>query len=59
MPEDHELMKNFVPMTEGLLRDGLAKPPRIFLNRRASGLEGVLKGIRNTADGKVSGGRLE
>ncbi|KAF5618356.1 toxD [Fusarium sp. NRRL 52700] len=58
VPADFAFQKKFVKVAEKLFEEGLVKPPRVFLNRGGSGLEGVLKGLADMRDGKVSGGKL-
>lgn len=58
VPEDHEFMKAFVHIAEDLMREGKVKAPRMFLNRGGKGLKGVLDGIQEMVEGKVSGGKL-
>ncbi|PNP61045.1 hypothetical protein FNYG_14133 [Fusarium nygamai] len=58
VPADFAFQKKFVKVAEKFIGEGLVKPPRVFLNRGGSGLEGVLKGLVDMGDGKVSGGKL-
>ncbi|KAG9502209.1 hypothetical protein J7337_005034 [Fusarium musae] len=58
VPADFAFQKKFVTVAEKLIQGGLVKPPRVFLNRGGSGLEGVLRGLADVRDGKVSGGKL-
>lgn len=54
--EDYELGKKFWKLTEKLLEEGKFKvhPPDV----RDGGLEGVLEGLRDLKDGKISGKKL-
>lgn len=56
--EDIEFGKSFAGLAEQLLTEGKIKPPNIFVNRGGSGLEGVLVGLQELKDGKVSAGKL-
>lgn len=58
VPGDYEFQKKFVPVAERLFAEGKVKAPRIFLNRGGSGLEGILRGLEEMRDGRVSGGKL-
>jgi NADPH:quinone reductase-like Zn-dependent oxidoreductase len=58
VPADFAFQKKFVKVAEKLFEEGLVKPPRVFLNRGGSGLEGVLKGLVESREGRVSGGKL-
>ncbi|KAF5715459.1 toxD [Fusarium mundagurra] len=58
VPADFAFQKKFVKVAEKLIEEGLVKPPRVFLNRGGSGLEGVLKGLVDMRERKVSGGKL-
>lgn len=58
VPADFAFQKKFVKVAEKLFEEGLVKPPRVFLNRGGSGLEGVLKGLVEIREGRVSGGKL-
>lgn len=58
VPADFAFQKKFVKVAEKLLEKGLVKPPRVYLNRGGSGLEGVLKGLAEMSEGRVSGGKL-
>lgn len=55
VPEDFELMKKFVVLTEKLLEQGLLKthPAKV-----RDGLEGILDGMQEVKEGKVSGAKL-
>lgn len=54
-PEDFELGKRFVALTEKLLELGLLKPHPV---RVRDGLEGVLSGMQELREKKVSGVKL-
>ncbi|KAF4452314.1 hypothetical protein F53441_4832 [Fusarium austroafricanum] len=58
VPADFAFQKKFVVVAERLFEEGLVKPPRVFLNGGGSGLEGVLKGLDESRQGRVSGGKL-
>ncbi|KAF5676518.1 ToxD-like protein [Fusarium denticulatum] len=55
---DYAFQKKFVKVAEKLFQEGLLKPARVYLNRGGSGLEGILKGLVDIKEGKVSGGKL-
>ncbi|KAI9171929.1 Trans-enoyl reductase ACTTS2 [Paramyrothecium foliicola] len=57
-PQDYEFGCKFIEISERLLAQGKVKPPRIFQNRGGRGLEGVIHGLGELRDGKVSGGKL-
>ncbi|EHK41521.1 uncharacterized protein TrAtP1_005021 [Trichoderma atroviride] len=57
-PEDNEFAKKFRDVAEPLLREGKLKAPRIEVNRGGSGLEGVLVGLEELRQGKVSASKL-
>jgi NADPH:quinone reductase-like Zn-dependent oxidoreductase len=56
IPEDFEYTKKFIGITEQLLADGKLKPHTAKIGK--NGLEGVLKGLDDLKDGKVSGEKL-
>ncbi|KAF5595328.1 toxD [Fusarium pseudocircinatum] len=58
VPADYAFQKKFVKVAEKLFQEGLLKPARVYLNRGGSGLEGILKGLVDIKEGKVSGGKL-
>ncbi|KAM0288361.1 hypothetical protein ACHAO9_007266 [Fusarium lateritium] len=58
VPGDFEFQKKFILVAERLFAEGKVKVPRVFLNRGGSGLEGILRGLEETRDGRVSGGKL-
>jgi NADPH:quinone reductase-like Zn-dependent oxidoreductase len=58
VPGDYEFQKKFILMAERLFAEGNVKAPRVFLNRGGSGLEGILRGLEEMRDGRVSGGKL-
>lgn len=57
-PDEMQHAKELVPVFERLLREGKVKPIKPEVNRGGSGLEGVLHGIEQLRDGKVSGTKL-
>ncbi|RFU75760.1 hypothetical protein TARUN_6519 [Trichoderma arundinaceum] len=57
-PEDNEFAKEFRDLAEQLLREGKVKPSRIELNRGGSGLEGILVGLEELRQNKVSAAKL-
>lgn len=57
-PEDFEFAKMFWEMSRRLLAEGKVKPARQDVNRGGKGLEGVLKGLQDMKEGKVSGVKL-
>ncbi|KAH8646229.1 chaperonin 10-like protein [Xylariales sp. PMI_506] len=60
VPDEDELphAKMFWAVARELLAKGLVKPIRQVVNRGGSGLEGVLKGLDELRNGKVSGEKL-
>jgi NADPH:quinone reductase-like Zn-dependent oxidoreductase len=58
VPEDHERVVSFLPKGIDLVANGVIKAPRVFVNRGGSGLRGILHGLSESRDGKVSGGKL-
>ncbi|CAG7565395.1 unnamed protein product [Fusarium equiseti] len=58
VPEDFEFQKEFVKIAEKFFADGLVRPPRLYLNRAGSGLAGILRGLEEIREGRVSGGKL-
>jgi len=56
--EDHEFAKKWWEISEGLLREGKVKPIKVVVNKGGSGLEGVLAGLKESAEGKVSAEKL-
>jgi NADPH:quinone reductase-like Zn-dependent oxidoreductase len=58
VPGDYEFQKKFILVAERLFAEGKVKAPRVFLNRGGSGLEGILRGLEEMRDGRVSGGKL-
>lgn len=56
--EDNEFAKEWRDLAERLFREGKVKPARIEVNRGGSGLEGVLKGLDELRNDKVSGVKL-
>jgi hypothetical protein len=55
-PEDFEFMKKFVAMSQKLINGGKIKPHTLEV--RPNGLEGVLDGLEDMKNGKVSGKKL-
>lgn len=58
VPKDFEFATTFWALTEELFRDGKLKAARPIVNRGGKGLEGVLVGLQELKEGKVSGGKL-
>ncbi|OAL21982.1 hypothetical protein AYO22_07579 [Fonsecaea multimorphosa] len=56
VPEDFEYTKKFLAMVEGLLKDGKLRPHKEKVGK--GGLEGVIKGMEDQKNGKVSGEKL-
>lgn len=56
--DDYEHAKMFVALTEGLLAQGKIKPIKTEADRGGKDLEGVMVGIQELRDGKVSGSKL-
>lgn len=54
-PEDFELGKKFFSLTEKLLEQGIIKPHPLSVRH---GMEGILDGMQEMKDGKVSGVKL-
>jgi NADPH:quinone reductase-like Zn-dependent oxidoreductase len=57
-PEDFEFGKMFWELARQLLAEGKVKPARRDVNRGGKGLEGVLKGLQEMREGKVSGVKM-
>ncbi|KAF6793462.1 zinc-binding dehydrogenase [Colletotrichum sojae] len=57
-PEELEFAARFWEVARGLLQEGKLKAPQTFLNRGGEGLQGVLKGMDELRQNKVSGGKL-
>lgn len=57
-PEDYEFGKMFWELSRGLLAEGKVKVAKLEVNRGGSGLEGVLKGLDDLREGRVSGCKL-
>ncbi len=55
VPEDFELAKNFCDLAEKLLEQGKIKPHPASVRR---GIEGILEGMQELKEGKVSGVKL-
>ncbi|OLN95887.1 Protein TOXD 4 [Colletotrichum chlorophyti] len=58
VPENYEFGKRFWELSRELLADGKLKPIRVIKNRGGSGLDGVIVGLKELKDGKVSAGKL-
>ncbi|KAK1597968.1 zinc-binding dehydrogenase [Colletotrichum navitas] len=58
VPENYEFGKKFWEISRDLLADGKLKPIRVIKNQGGSGLEGVVVGLKELKEGKVSGGKL-
>lgn len=58
VPEDYEFASKFWELSHGLYADGRVKPIKVIKNRGGEGLEGVLVGLQELKQGKVSGGKL-
>lgn len=58
VPGDYEYQKTFIVLAETLYANGIIKTPRVFLNRGGSGFEGILLGLDESRQGRVSGGKL-
>lgn len=56
VPEDYELVKKVVALSEGLLREGKIRPHPAAV--RAGGLEGILGGMEDLKSKKISGEKL-
>lgn len=57
-PEDREFASMFWELSRGLLEDGRIKVARVVVDQGGKGLEGVLKGLDDLKEGKVSGTKL-
>ena len=58
VPANYEFGKVFWEVSKGLLAAGKIKPIKVTVNRGGSGLKGVLEGLRESKEGKVSGEKL-
>ncbi|KAK3306440.1 chaperonin 10-like protein [Chaetomium strumarium] len=58
IPEDFEHGVKFWELARELLAAGKIKPARADVNRGGNGLDGVLVGLKELKDGKVSGAKL-
>lgn len=58
VPADFAFQKKFAKVAEKLFQQGLLKPARVYLNRGGSGFEGIVKGLVDIKEGRVSGGKL-
>lgn len=57
-PEDREFAAKFWELSRELLADGKVKVAKIAVDQGGKGLEGVLKGLDDLKQGKVSGTKL-
>ncbi len=57
-PEHLEFARDFWVHASALIASGTFKPARVFANHGGAGLEGVLAGLQELKEGKVSGGKL-
>lgn len=57
-PEDREFGKAFWDLSQDLLEQGKFKVARTSVNQGGAGLDGVLKGLEDLRNGKVSGTKL-
>jgi NADPH:quinone reductase-like Zn-dependent oxidoreductase len=58
VPEDLEFAKAFWELARELLASGKVKPARADVNRGGKGFEGILVGLKELKEGKVSGTKL-
>ncbi len=58
IPADYEYGKMFWEVAAQVLAQGKVKPARTDVNRGGKGLEGVLVGLKELKEGKVSGVKL-
>lgn len=56
--QDLEFGKMFWELARDLFEHGKIKPIKLAINRGGSGLEGVLRGLQDMREGKVSGAKL-
>lgn len=56
--EDYEFAKMFWELTRSLLESGKLKAPRQDVNRGGKGLEGVLHGLEDLRNERISGAKL-
>lgn len=56
--EHNKFAKEWRDLAEEIFREGKVKPARIDVNRGGSGLEGVLNGLEEMRQEKVSGVKL-
>lgn len=57
-PDDFEFGKMFWEMSRSLLAEGKIKVHRPSVNKYGKGLDGVLEGMQQMKNGKVSGEKL-
>jgi len=58
VPEDNEFAQMFWELTGRLLKNGKIQPVKPIVNRGGRGLEGVMVGLEELREGRVSGGKL-
>lgn len=58
IPENYEFGKMFWELSRKLLEEGKVRPVRVAVNRGGAGLEGVLMGLKESKEGKVSAEKL-
>jgi NADPH:quinone reductase-like Zn-dependent oxidoreductase len=58
VPENYEFGRMFWEVGRQVLAEGKVKPIRTIVNRGGSGLEGVIVGLKEVQEGKVSAGKL-
>ncbi|KAK7426018.1 hypothetical protein QQZ08_007466 [Neonectria magnoliae] len=56
--EAYKFGKHFWELSRKLLEEGKVKPTRTYKNRGGDGLQGVLVGLQESKENKVSGGKL-
>lgn len=57
-PEEMQFYQSFLSLTQPLLQNWSIKPLPAAVNKKGSGLEGVLKGLEEMEAGNVSGEKL-
>jgi NADPH:quinone reductase-like Zn-dependent oxidoreductase len=57
-PEDYEFSKEFWELTRQLLTSGKLKAARTTINKGGSGWQGVVKGLDDVKNNRISGGKL-
>lgn len=58
VPQDYVEAREFWELSRGLLAEGRIKPAKADVNRGGKGLEGVLVGLKELKEGRVSGRKL-